>query len=51
MLEEIWMEVHDIDQEAVFKIILKKKNCKQAKWLSEEFLEIAEKRKEGRAKG
>ena len=51
MLEEIWMEVHDIDQEAVFKIILKKKNCKQAKWLSEEFLEIAEKRREGRAKG
>ena len=34
--EELWMEVHDIAQEAVIKIIPKKKKCKKAKWLSEE---------------
>ena len=39
------MEVHDIVQEAVFKIIPKKKKCKKAKWLSEEALQIAEKKK------
>ena len=38
------MEVHNIVQEAVIKIILKKKKCKKAKWLSEEALQIAEKR-------
>ena len=36
--EELWMEVHDIVQEAVFKTIPKKKKCKKAKWLSEEAL-------------
>ena len=44
MLEELWMEVRDIVQEAVIKIILKKKKCKKAKWLSEEAFQIAEKR-------
>ena len=34
--EELWIEVHDIVQEAVIKTILKKKKCKKAKWLSEE---------------
>ena len=46
MPEELWMEVHDIVQEAVIKIIPKKKKCKKAKWLSEEALQIAEKRRE-----
>ena len=41
--EELWTEVHDIVQEAVIKIIPKKKKCKNAKWLSEEALQIAEK--------
>ena len=49
--EEHWMEVHDIAQEAVFKVILKKRELKRAKWLFQEFLEIAEKRREGRGKG
>ena len=44
MPEELWMEVHDIVQEAVIKIA-KKKKCKKAKWLSEEALQIAEKKK------
>ena len=44
--EELWMEVHDIAQEAVIKIIPKKKKCKKAKWLSEETLQIAVKRRE-----
>ena len=43
--EDLWMEVHDILQEAVIKTIPKKKKCKEAKWLSEEALQIAEKRK------
>ena len=43
--EELWTEVHDIIQEAVIKTIPKKKKCKNAKWLSEEALQIAEKRK------
>ena len=43
--EELWTEVHDIIQEAVIKTIPKKKKCKKAKWLSEEALKIAEKRK------
>ena len=42
--EEIWMKVRDIVQEAVNKTIPKKKKCKKAKWLSEEALQIAEKR-------
>ena len=44
--EELWMEVHEILQEAVIKNIHKKKKCKMAKWLSEEALQIAEKRSE-----
>ena len=44
--EELWMEVHDIVQEAMIKTIPKKKKCKKAKWLSEEALQIAEKRGE-----
>ena len=43
--EELWTEVHDIVQEAVIKIIPKKKKCKKRKWLSEEALQIAEKRR------
>ena len=39
--EELWMEVPDIVQEAVIKTIPKKKKCKNAKWLSEEVLQIA----------
>ena len=45
------MEVHDTVQEAVIKTIFKKKKCKKAKWLSEEALQIAEKRKEVKGKG
>ena len=44
--EELWMQVHDIAQEAVIKIISKKKKCKKAKWLSEEALQIPEMRSE-----
>ena len=51
MLEELWMEVRDIVQEAVIKIILKKKKCKKAKWFSEEALQIAGKRREAKGKG
>ena len=51
MPEELWMEVHDIVQEAVIKTIPKKKKCKRAKWLSEEALQIAEKRREMKGKG
>ena len=49
--EEWWMEVHNIVQEAVIKIIPKKNKCKKAKWLSEEVLQIAEKRRETNGKG
>ena len=42
--EELWMEVHDIVQKAVIKAIPTKKECKKAKWLSEEALQIAEKK-------
>ena len=49
--EELWMEVHDIIQEAVIKTIPKKKKCKKAKWLSEEALQIVEKRREVKGKG
>ena len=51
VLEELWMEVHDIVQEAVIKTIPKKKKCKKAKWLSEEGLQIAEERREAKGKG
>ena len=44
--EELWMEVHDIVQEAMIKTIPKKKKCKKARWLYEEALKIAEKRRE-----
>ena len=43
--EELWTEVHDLIQEAVIKTILKKKKCQKAKGLSEEALQIAEKRR------
>ena len=49
--EELWMEIGDIVQEAVMKTIPKKKKCKKAKWLSEEALQIAEKRREAKGKG
>ena len=49
--EELWTEVHDIVEEAVIKTITKKKKCKKAKWLSEEALQIAEKRREAKGKG
>ena len=51
MPEEPWAEVHNIVQEAVIKTIPKKKKCKKAKWLSEEALQIAEKRREVKGKG
>ena len=50
MPEEQWTEVLDIVQEAVFKTIPKKKECKKAKQLSEEALQIAEKRKDAKGK-
>ena len=50
--EELWTEVHDIVEEAVIKTIpKKKKKCKMAKWLSDEALQIAEKRREATGKG
>ena len=49
--EEPWMEVSDIAQEAVIKTIPMEKKCKKAKWLSEEALQIAEKRREAKGKG
>ena len=51
MPEELWTEVHDIVQEAVIKTIPKRKKYKKAKWLSEEALQIAEKRREAKGKG
>ena len=45
------MEVHDVIQKAVIKTIPKKKKCKKANWLSEEALQIAEKRREVKGKG
>ena len=50
MPEELWTEVHDIVQEAVIKTITRKKKCKKAKWLSEEALQIAEKRRDMKGK-
>ena len=49
MPDELWMEVHDIVQEIGIKT--KKKKCKKAKWLSEEALQIAVKRREVKSKG
>ena len=49
--EELWTEVHDIIQETGSKTIPKKKKCKKAKWLSEEALHIAVKRREAKSKG
>ena len=48
--EELWTEVCDIVQEAVIKAIPKKKKCKKAKWLSEEALQIAKKRRKVKSK-
>ena len=48
--DEVWMEVRDIVQETGIKTIPKKKKCKKAKWLSEEALQIAVKRREVKAK-
>ena len=48
--DELWTEVRDIVQEAVVKTILKKKKCKKAKWLSEEALQITEKKRSERQK-
>ena len=45
------MELHNIVQEAVIKTMPKKKKCKNAKWLSKEVLQIAEKRREVKGKG
>ena len=49
--EKLRTEVHDIVQQTVIKIIPKKRKCKKAKWLSEEALQIAEKRREVKGKG
>ena len=49
--EELWTEVHDIVLEAVIKIIPRKRKCKKAKWLSEEALQIAVKRREAKSEG
>ena len=49
--EELWMETSDIVQEAGIKTIPKKKKCKKAKWLCEEALQIAVKRREAKSKG
>ena len=51
MPDELWTDVHDIVQEAGIKTIPKKKKWKKAKWLSEEALQIAVKRREVKGKG
>ena len=51
MPDELWTEVHDIVQETGIKTIPNKKKCKKAKWLSEEALQIAVKRREMKSKG
>ena len=48
--DEIWMEVHDIVQEALIRTIPKNKKCKKAKWLSEDVLQIAVKRRKVKGK-
>ena len=50
MPEELGMEVHDVVQEAGIKTIPKKKKCRKAKWLSEEALQTAVKRREAKGK-
>ena len=49
--DELWTEVRDIVQETGIKTILMEKKCKKAKWLSEEALQIAVKRREAKSKG
>ena len=49
--DELWMKVHDIVQETGIKTIPKKKKCRKAKWLSEEALQIAVKRRKVKSKG
>ena len=49
--DELWTEVHDTVQETGIKTISKKKKCKKAKWLSEDSLQIAVKRREAKSKG
>ena len=49
--DELWTEVHDIVQETGIKTIPKKENCKKAKWLSKEALQITVKRREEKSKG
>ena len=49
--DDLWTKVHDIVQETGIKTIPKKKKCKTAKWLSEEALQIAVKRREAKSKG
>ena len=49
--EELWTEICNIVQEVVIKTIPKRKKCKKTKWLSEEALQIAEKREETKGKG
>ena len=49
--DELWTEVHDVVQETGIKTIPKKKKCKKAKWLSDEALQIAVKRREAKSKG
>ena len=51
MPEVLWMEIHDIIQEAGIETISKKKKCKKAKWLSEEALQIPVKRSKVKGKG
>ena len=51
MPEELWMEVRNTLQEAMIKTIPKKKKCKKVKWLSDEALQIVEKRREAKSKG
>ena len=49
--EELWTEVHDTVHVLLIKTIPKKKECKKAKWLSEEALQIAQKRRDAKGKG
>ena len=51
MPEALWMESRDIVQKTVIKTIPKKKKCKRGKWLSDETLQIAEKKREAKGKG
>ena len=51
MPDELWAEVHDIVQETEIKTIPRKRNGRKAKWLSEEALQLAVKRREAKSKG